>query len=80
MVLAATAIPIELRLPTYEVSSFSVSTNLITDVLANIIGYVPVGIVLWDRGPLRAITTAAGIAIFAETAQLVMAHRDPIDP
>ena len=77
MVLAATAIPIELRLPTYEASGFSVSANLVTDVLANIIGYVPVGIVLWDRGPLRAVTTAAGIAIFAETAQFVMAHRDP---
>ena len=77
MVLAATAIPIELRLPTYEATGFRVSTYLITDVLANIVGYVPVGIALWDHGLLRAVTTAAGIAIFAETAQLVMAHRDP---
>ena len=77
MVLAATAIPIELRLPTYEASGISVSTEFVSDVLANIVGYVPVGIVFWDRGPLRTVTTAAGISIFAEIAQLVMAHRDP---
>jgi VanZ family protein len=76
MVLAATAVPIELRLPSYEPFGFAGSSDLITDVLANIIGYVPVGIVLWDRRPMRAVATAAAIAIFAETAQLVMAYRD----
>ena len=77
MVLAATAIPIELRWPTYNAADFRVSAELIADVLANIILYVPVGLVLWDCGPLRALKIAAGIAILAETAQLVMAHRDP---
>lgn len=77
MVLAATAIPIELQLPIYEPTGFSISANLITDVLLNVLGYVPVGIVLWDRGPLHAVTTAAAIAASAETAQLVMVHRDP---
>jgi Concanavalin A-like lectin/glucanases superfamily/VanZ like family len=77
MVLAATAIPVELRSPTYDALGFSVSASLLSDVLANILGYVPVGIVLWDLGPFRAVTTATVVAIFAETAQLVMAHRDP---
>ena len=77
MVLAATAIPVELRSPTYEASGFSVSALLISDVLANILGYVPVGIVLNNLGPFRAVMTAAVVAIFAETAQLIMAHRDP---
>jgi VanZ family protein len=76
MVLAATAIPIELRPPAYEASGYSLSASLAADVLANIFGYVPFGIVLRDLGRLRAVATAAGIAIFAETAQLVMAHRD----
>lgn len=76
MVLAATTVPIELRLPSYEPFGFAGSFDLITDVLANIIGYVPVGIVLWGRGPMRAVATAAGIAIIAETAQLVMEYRD----
>jgi glycopeptide antibiotics resistance protein len=77
MVLAATAIPIELRSPTYEASGFSVSAPLLSDVFANILGYVPAGIVLWDLGPLRAVITAIVIAVSAEIAQLVMAHRDP---
>lgn len=45
-------------------------------MLANILGYVPVGIVLWDLGPFRAVTIAGIVAIFAETAQLFMVHRD----
>lgn len=77
MVLAATAIPVELRSPTYDALGFSLSGWLFTDVLANFLGYVPVGLVLCDLGRLRAIATAAAIASFAEAAQLFMAHRDP---
>jgi len=77
MVLAATAIPVELRWPTYEASNFSVSASLIFDVLANVLGYVPVGLVLRDLGLFRAVMAAAALTIFAETVQLVMEHRDP---
>jgi hypothetical protein len=77
MVLAATAIPVELRWPTYEASGFSVSASLVPDVLANILGYLPVGIVFWGLGPLRAAAMAAAVTIFAETTQLAIAHRDP---
>lgn len=74
MVLAATAIPIELRPLGDGAFSFGLQTS---DVLANVAGYVPVGMVLAGLGSTRAITSAAMIAIFAETGQLVMAHRDP---
>jgi hypothetical protein len=77
IVLAATAIPVELRSPSYEFSGFSFSAWLTLDALANVLGYVPVGIVLWDLGPFCAVATAAFLAAFAETAQLVMVHRDP---
>ena len=77
MVLAATAIPVELRAPHYEPGSFGTFASLTSDVLANVLGYVPVGIVLRDLGLLRAVTMAAVITMCAETAQLVMMHRDP---
>jgi hypothetical protein len=77
MVLAATAIPIELRGPTYNIAPLTLSLDVIADVLVNIILYVPVGIVLCECGPLRAFAIAAGLAVLAETGQLVMAHRDP---
>jgi hypothetical protein len=77
MVLAATAIPIELRWPTYAAPVLTLSAWFASDVLANIAGYVPVGIVLADLGRSRAVAVAAGMAIFAEATQLVMVHRDP---
>jgi hypothetical protein len=77
MVLAATAIPVELRAPHYEPWSFGSFVSLTSDVLANVLGYVPVGIVLRDLGLLRAVAMAAAITMCAETAQLMMMHRDP---
>jgi hypothetical protein len=74
MVLAATAIPIELRPPGDVALGFDIYAS---DVLANVAGYVPVGIVLGGLGPLRAVIAAALIATFAETSQFVMMHRDP---
>jgi hypothetical protein len=74
MVLAATAIPIELRSPSLATWGFGVWPS---DVLANVLGYVVVGIVLTDLGPIRAVIAAASLSMFAETAQLGMAHRDP---
>jgi hypothetical protein len=77
MVLAATAIPIEPRWPAYAASDFGITATLVLDVIANVLGYVPVGIVLRDLGLVRALMTAAGMTILAETAQLVAVHRDP---
>jgi len=47
------------------------------DVLANIAGFVPVGIVLAAIGPLRAVTVAALLSLLAEVSQLVMLYRSP---
>jgi hypothetical protein len=78
MVLAATAIPVELRPLRYATLSFNI---LVSDVLANVAGYVPVGIVLGGLGPLRTVIAASLLSTFAETGQLVMMHRSssPID-
>jgi VanZ family protein len=74
MVLAATAIPIELRSPRHIPLGFDIHAY---DVLANIAGYVPVGIVLGGLGPLRAVIAAALMTAVVETGQFVMMHRDP---
>ena len=73
MVLAATAIPIELR-PLDLTVGFDIQAS---DVIANVGGYVPIGIVLGGLGWLRALITAVLLAAFAETSQLLMVHRNP---
>jgi len=72
LVLAATAVPIELRAPGRL--GFSIQP---VDVLSNVAGYIPVGLVLCELGPLTAILAAATVAIAAEAAQFFMVYRDP---
>ncbi len=74
MVLAAIAVPVEFRRPTYEFSGFSVD---VPDFIANIAGFVPIGIALLPLGIVRGVICAALMSLFAETGQLVMMHRDP---
>ena len=74
MVLAATAIPVELRSPALAALDFDVRAF---DVVANIAGYVPVGIVLGGCGRLAAVVFAAVLSTFAETSQFVIVHRVP---
>ena len=76
IILAATAVPIALRPPRQwaDLYLFSINPN---DILANIAGFVPVGIVLADLGPVRAVVAAALLSVFAETSQLVMLYRIP---
>ncbi len=74
MVIGATAVPIELRSLHQAALSFGIFA---ADVLANIAGYVPVGIVLGELGPGRALVVAVSMATFAEVSQLGMLHRDP---
>ena len=75
MVLAATAIPVAFRpLQHFELQFFSIDPS---DIAANIAGFVPVGIVLAALGPMRAVTMAALLSMFAETSQLVMLYRVP---
>jgi VanZ family protein len=75
LILAATAIPIELR-PIGD-ENLDLAIDDIPDIVANIIGYLPLGIVLGRFGLQRAVLIALLISTLAETSQLVMAHRDP---
>jgi VanZ family protein len=75
LVLAATAIPIEFR-PLGE-APMSFEFDDVPDIVENIVGYLPVGLVLGGLGLLRAVFIASLISTFAETSQLVMIHRDP---
>ena len=73
MILAATAIPVAFRpLQQAELPLFSIDAY---DIVANIAGFVPVGIVLAALGPVRAVMAAALLSMFAETSQLVMIYR-----
>jgi len=74
LVLAATAIPVELRPLARATLGLGIQAS---DVVANIAGYVPVGIVLGDMGVVRAVIAAALISTFAEASQFGMMHRDP---
>ena len=75
LILAATAIPIEFRSLGEAQMVFEVSD--VPDIVTNVIGYVPLGIVLGELGLLRAVFIAGLISTFAETGQLVLMHRDP---
>lgn len=74
LILAATAIPIEFRSPGQIKLGFGFFPD---DFAANVLGYMPLGIVLGCAGLLRAVMVAALISLFAETSQFVMMHRDP---
>jgi hypothetical protein len=72
MVLAATAIPIELRPHGRGPLDWGIGTS---DFVENILGFVPVGMVLAELGLWRAVLLAAAMSVFAETCQLWMLHR-----
>ena len=74
LVLAATAIPVELQpLPA---RGPDISFHFF-DIAANIAGYVPVGIVLGGLGALRAVGSATLMSGLVETGQLFMEYRFP---
>jgi Concanavalin A-like lectin/glucanases superfamily/VanZ like family len=77
LVLAATAIPVELRPLAGVTVDLGLSGVDVSDVLLNVAGYLPVGIVLAEFGLAQAIIAAALLSMFAESSQLVMMHRDP---
>ena len=72
--LAATAIPIELRPPSQARLSLDFG---LSHFLVNVLGYLPLGIVLGDLEFFWAVTTASLISAFAETSQFGMMYRDP---
>jgi hypothetical protein len=74
MILSATAIPVELRPRGINALGYGFE---VADVAANILGYVPLGIVLGNNGFIRAVLIAGGMSTLAEASQFVMAFRDP---
>ena len=74
LVLAATAIPVELRPLGHATLEVGVKAS---DFFENVVGYVPLGIVLAGLGPLRAVIAATLISAIAETSQFVMMYRFP---
>ncbi len=74
MVIAATAIPVELRPCAQWALSLDLSPS---DVVANLIGYLPVGLVLAGLGRWRAALGGALLSALCEAGQLVMLQRSP---
>jgi VanZ family protein len=81
LVLGFTAVPAGLQLPNAEdvAAGFSVFPSGLhgPDMLANVLGYVPVGVVLGGRGAWRALGIATGVSLFAEIVQLFSVGRAP---
>ncbi len=75
VVLAATAVPVELRLQPQATFHFDIHKP--TDVVTNILGYLPVGFVLAGLDPIGAIGLSSLMAALAECSQIWMLHRDP---
>src|SRR5262245_3535137 len=78
LVLAFTAIPTELRQVDAEVivDVFDLALD-IPDIIANVVGYIPLGVVLASLGGRPAIGLAAAISILAEATQLFTKGRSP---
>src|SRR5262245_22508864 len=73
LILAATAIPVEIR----ELGRTLDFEFLPADFAENVVGYVPLGLVLARAGALRAIVAAALVSTIAEVGQIAMMYRDP---
>jgi VanZ family protein len=78
LVLAFTAIPTELRRvdAATMVKAFDSYLN-VPDVVANVLGYIPVGFVLGDRGRWLAVGASAAMSVLAEATQLFTKGRSP---
>jgi VanZ family protein len=78
LVLAFTAVPLQLRpLSQERLRAVRHPTLDVTDIVANIAGYVPVGIVLASRGAWLAVGGAGAVSLFAEASQLFSTGRSP---
>lgn len=74
LVIAAIAIPIELT-PRGHHSALDLTVD-VSHAFVNVLGFVPVGLVLWEFGVFWAVAAAALMSGLAETGQLVMLYRD----
>lgn len=74
LVLALTAVPIDVRPFDWNAIGFRLEA---ADVIINILGYVPIGIVLAGSRPWCAIGVAALVSATAETSQVLTMGRFP---
>jgi len=72
LVIAATALPVEFQPLNGATIGFRFGT---ADIIANIAGYLMVGIVFAHRGWVRAMAAAVLLSTLAEVSQLMMMHR-----
>jgi hypothetical protein len=78
LILAFTSIPTELRRVDMSTLAEFVRFGLdVPDIVVNIIGFVPVGMVLVDRGRSGAIGIAAALSLAVEVTQLFSWGRSP---
>jgi hypothetical protein len=75
LVLAFTAIPLELR----PLGTFGWEMNLtrpdVTDIVVNILGYIPIGVALASQGKWLAVAMSTLLSLAAETSQLFTVDR-----
>ncbi|MEO8658882.1 MAG: LamG-like jellyroll fold domain-containing protein [Bryobacteraceae bacterium] len=74
LIIAAAAIPVELRPWGRATLGFSIGTG---DVLANVAAFIVLGVVLADLGFRKSVLVGALISTLAEAGQFFMAYRDP---
>jgi hypothetical protein len=72
LILALTAIPVELRPLDFERIDWGLS---LADVVANVVGFIPVGIFLAGLSIWRALALATMLTLTVEASQLIMEHR-----
>jgi VanZ family protein len=78
LVLACTAIPTELSWPDRQDLLVAASVRLdASDVIANVVGYLPLGVAIARAGTWPALGVAASISLIAETTQLFSTGRTP---
>lgn len=74
LILAATTFPLEFQSPSATLIDVKVE---ITDIISNIMGYVPVGIVLADIGVLSTLLIGTLLSAIAEISQVFIPDRFP---
>jgi hypothetical protein len=79
LILAFTAVPLDVRRPSQAIllEALRLDLHLSMDVVANVLGYVPLGIVLRRRGMGLGLLLAGLVSIVAETTQLFAPERTP---
>jgi len=78
LVLAFTAIPMELQSLNSDIirDAFDFSLD-VPDIVANIVGFIPVGVVFANRGRWRGTVMAAALSVLVEAIQLFSSARSP---